>query len=48
MAAGETREETNDLIREAIAFHLEGMKIHGEPVPEPASMCEYVEVAAPV
>ena len=48
VAAGETREETNDLIREAIAFHLEGMRLHGEPLPEPASMCDYVEVAVPV
>jgi predicted RNase H-like HicB family nuclease len=47
VAAGETREETGDLIREAIAFHLEGMRLHGEPLPEPASMCEYVDVAVP-
>ena len=48
VAAGETREETNDLIQEAIAFHLEGKRLHGEPLPEPASMCDYVEVAVPV
>ena len=47
IAAGETLPETEDLIREAIAFHLEGMQLHGEPLPEPASMCEYIEVAAP-
>jgi predicted RNase H-like HicB family nuclease len=44
VAAGETREETLQLIRDAIEFHLEGMRLHGEPIPEPASMCEYVEV----
>lgn len=46
VAAGETREETLNLIREAIEFHLEGMRLHGETIPEPASLCEYVEVAA--
>lgn len=47
IAAGVTRAETGDLIREAIEFHLEGMRLHGEPLPEPTSMCEYVEVAVP-
>jgi predicted RNase H-like HicB family nuclease len=48
VAAGETREETLDLIREAITFHLEGMRLHGESIPDPASICEYVEVTVPV
>ena len=48
VAAGETREETLDLIREAIAFHLEGMRLHGESIPDPTSTCEYVEVSMPV
>lgn len=48
VAAGETREETVDLIREAITFHLEGMRLHGESIPDPASTCEYVEVSMPV
>ena len=47
VAAGESRKVTGELIREAIAFHLEGMRLHGEPLLEPASMCEYVEVAVP-
>jgi predicted RNase H-like HicB family nuclease len=37
-----------DLIREAITFHLEGMRLHGESIPVPASTCEYVEVSMPV
>jgi predicted RNase H-like HicB family nuclease len=45
VAAGETREETLDLIREAIEFHLERMRLHGESIPGPSSTCEYVEVA---
>ncbi len=48
VAAGETREETLQLIREAIAFHLEGMQLHGETIPAPTSICEYVELDAPV
>jgi predicted RNase H-like HicB family nuclease len=44
VAAGETREETLDLIREAIEFHLEGMRLHGESISGPTSTCEYVEV----
>lgn len=45
VAAGETREETVELIREAIAFHLEGMRLHGELIPDPTSTCESVEVS---
>jgi predicted RNase H-like HicB family nuclease len=34
------------LIQEAIAFHIEGLKDSGEPIPEPASTVEFVDVAA--
>ncbi|MGI8979861.1 MAG: type II toxin-antitoxin system HicB family antitoxin [Pirellulaceae bacterium] len=44
VAAGETRDETIQLLREAIEFHLEGMRLHGETAPPPCSTCEYVEV----
>lgn len=43
VAAGETREETGRLIREAIALHLESMRGDGLPVPEPAAWTELVE-----
>jgi predicted RNase H-like HicB family nuclease len=46
VAAGETREETLQMIREAITFRIEGMRLHGETVPEPTSSLKYVEVAA--
>jgi predicted RNase H-like HicB family nuclease len=46
VAAGETREETLELMREAIALHLEGMRQHGETIPEPTSSFEYVEVGS--
>ncbi len=46
VAVAETREEVMDLIQEAIEFHIEGLREHGEPVPEPSSSVEYVEVRA--
>ena len=44
VAAAETKEEVLDLIREAIDFHLEGMREAGEQIPEPSAVTEYVEV----
>jgi predicted RNase H-like HicB family nuclease len=46
VAAAETRAEVLQLIREAIEFHLDGMREEGLPIPEPSSTTEYVEVAA--
>ena len=46
IAAAETKEEVLRLIHEAIEFHVEGLREQGEPVPEPSSSIEYVEVAA--
>lgn len=46
VAAGETLEEAKQLIQEAIALHLEGLRAEGMPIPEPTTLCEYVEVAA--
>lgn len=45
VAAGETRDEVLRLIREAVEFHIEGLRENGEPVPEPHSFSEFVEVA---
>ena len=45
VAAGETRDETERLIREAIAFHLDGLREFGEPIPEPGTWTETVEVS---
>lgn len=42
--AGSSLEEVKQLIREAVEFHIEGMKQHGEKVPEPSAMTEYVKV----
>ena len=46
VAAGATIEETETGIREAIEFHIQGMKEDGLPVPSPSSSVEYIEVAA--
>lgn len=47
IAAAETYEETVELIQEAIEFHIEGMILHGEQVPEPTTRAETVEVGLP-
>ena len=46
IAAGESEDEVKKLIQEAIEFHIEGLKKNGEPVPEPTSKIEFIEVAA--
>ena len=46
VAAAQTREEVLKLIHDAIEFHIERLKHDGEPVPEPASSIEFVDVAA--
>jgi predicted RNase H-like HicB family nuclease len=46
VAAGESREEALTLIREAIEFHIEGLKQDGQPIPPPSSSSEVVEIAA--
>jgi predicted RNase H-like HicB family nuclease len=44
VAVGETRDEALRLIREAIQFHIEGLRQEGLPVPVPRSEGEFVEV----
>ncbi len=46
IAVGQSHEEVLNLIREAIAFHIEGLQEQGLPVPEPSSTGEFVEVLA--
>ncbi len=46
VAAGETRGEALRLIREAIEFHIEGLRQDGHPVPPPSSTSEVVDVRA--
>jgi predicted RNase H-like HicB family nuclease len=44
IAAAESRAEVVDLIREAIEFHLEGLRDDGLPIPTPRSSVESIEV----
>jgi predicted RNase H-like HicB family nuclease len=37
VSAATTREEVEQLIREAIALHIDSMREHGEPVPPPSA-----------
>jgi predicted RNase H-like HicB family nuclease len=48
IAAAETREEVEHLIREAVPFHLEGMAEVGEPIPSATSRAITVDVNIPV
>lgn len=44
ITTGETIEETERNIREAIQGHLQTLREFGEPVPEPTSLAREVEV----
>lgn len=46
VATGATVEEAEAQIREAIEFHLDGMREDGTEIPRPESRVEYVDVAA--
>ncbi len=46
VATGNTVAETEQQIREAIEFHIEGLREDDLPIPDPISQVEYVEIAA--
>ena len=46
VAVAETLEEVETLIREAIDFHIDGLRQDGLSVPPPTTICEYVETQA--
>ena len=43
IATGQTVEEAEREIREAIRFHIDGLLEDGLPVPLPTTICDYVE-----
>ena len=45
-AVGDSGEETQRNFQDALAAHFEVMRELGEPIPEPSSSVDYVEVAA--
>ncbi|MGH9513514.1 MAG: type II toxin-antitoxin system HicB family antitoxin [Terriglobales bacterium] len=46
--AGKTFEEVKNLIREAVEFHLEGIRQHGDPPPSPSAITEYKNIGTPL
>jgi len=42
IATGRTRDEVERNMREAIAFHLDGLREEGQPIPEPKTFSAYV------
>ena len=46
VAVGDTLEETQQLIKEAIQLHLKGMREDGDPIPQPTSIADNVVVLA--
>jgi predicted RNase H-like HicB family nuclease len=46
VATGDTLDAAETAIREAICFHLDGLREDGAPIPPPRSRVEYVEIAA--
>lgn len=46
VATGATREEVEREMREAIAFHLEGLRADGAEFPEPNTYATYCDIAA--
>ncbi len=46
VSTGATRDEVRQNMHEAIAFHLEGLRQEGYPIPNPSSESAYVDIAA--
>ena len=46
VATGKTRQETENEMKDAIEFHIEGLRLNGNEVPKPSSLASYCEVAA--
>ena len=45
IATGKSRNAVEKNIREAIVFHIEGLRDEGEPIPEPAAWTDLVEAS---
>ena len=44
VSTGSTRDETENNMREAIEFHLDGLREEGYDIPEPRTYATYAEV----
>jgi predicted RNase H-like HicB family nuclease len=45
VATGKTKAQVKRLMREAIELHIESLKQHGEPVPEPTTVANFITVS---
>ncbi|MCH7959015.1 MAG: type II toxin-antitoxin system HicB family antitoxin [Candidatus Hydrogenedentes bacterium] len=43
IATGDSVSETEQNIRDAILFHIDGLKEDGETPPEPSAICQHIE-----
>ncbi len=41
-SCGDSEQEVRQNIREAIAFHLDGLREDGSPIPQPTTLADYV------
>jgi predicted RNase H-like HicB family nuclease len=48
ITVGDTLEEAERNIREAITGHIEAMRAHGEKIPQPTTLTEYIEIPAAI
>jgi predicted RNase H-like HicB family nuclease len=46
VSTGKTREEAERNMREAVEFHIDGLREDGYPVPEPQGSSSYIELPA--
>ena len=46
VATGASRTDVEGVMREAVEFHLEGLRSEGQPIPTGGTFAAYVEVAA--
>ena len=46
ISTGRTRDDVEQNMREAITFHVDGLREEGRPVPEPGSYSAYIELLA--
>ena len=46
IATGATKDEVEKNMKEAIEFHLEGLKLEKQEIPRPNSYSDYLEVSA--
>jgi predicted RNase H-like HicB family nuclease len=44
VSTGATRQECEQNMREAMSFHIEGLREEGEPIPQPGTTAAIVEV----